>query len=49
MEDLDFADDLVLVSHTQENVQEKTTQRIASWPEGRPKGYRSDAVGRFQP
>jgi len=48
MEDLDFADDLVLVSHTQENVQEKTTRRIASGPEGRPKRYRSDAAGRFQ-
>ena len=36
-------------SHTQEDVQEKTTRRIASWPEGQPKGYRSDAVERFQP
>ena len=49
MEDLDFADDLALVSHTQEDVQEKTTRRIARWPEGQPKGYRSDAVERFQP
>lgn len=38
MEDLDFADDLALVSHTQEDLQEKTTPRIASWPEGQPKG-----------
>ena len=30
MEDLDFAGDLALVSHTQEDVQEKTTRRIAS-------------------
>ena len=49
MEDLDFADDLALVSHTQEDVQEKTTRRIPSWPEGQLKGYRSDAVERFQP
>ena len=49
MEDLDFADDLALVSHTQEDVQEKTTRRIASWPEGQPKGYRSDAGERFEP
>ena len=49
MEDLDFAGDLALVSHTQEDVQEKTTRRIASLPEGQPEGYRSDAVERFQP
>ena len=49
MEDLDFAVDLALVSHTQEDVQEKTTRRIASWPEGQPEGYISDAVERFQP
>ena len=30
MEDLDFAVDLALVSHTQEDVQERTIRRIAS-------------------
>ena len=49
MEDLDFAGDLALVSHTQEDVQEKTTRCIASWPEGQPEAYRSDVVERFQP
>ena len=54
LEDVDFGDDLALVSHTHQHIQEKTTRlstyiRTASWPEDQPKEDRSDAAESVQP